>query len=173
MTTETTTARGFADLDTFREANRSAGHHFFDADTMRAFRSQLPDAHMYAGRFFITSEQFVSGIHREPRAYTVRIAKLDGTTGGDVGAFQEWHTLAAARKAATDAAAGYAAGLDVLNIEGTAYNEAFRAGWALRRFEDANAPDKYGNTRADYLRADVKRLQQQIDAKNAEIAELA
>ena len=173
--TSTDTQTGFRDLDELKEANRRAGHHYFDADTMRFFRSRLPDSHVYGGRFFITSEQFeCSDGHREPRAYTVRTANLDGSTGADVGGFQEWATLADARAIARAAAEGYAQGLDANPDERSsgALWAAYQQGRALRRFEDDNAPDKYGNTRADYLREDVKRLQAQIDAKNAEIAAL-
>ena len=171
MATQTET--GYASLADFIDANGRAGHHFFDRDTARFFRSRWDDGRMYGGRFFITSEQFEgSNGRRAARAYTVRIANLDGTVGGDVGEFQAYATLAQARKAANDAAAGYAEGLTVSTVEGTAYNEAYRAGWNLRRFEGANAPDKYGNTRADYLRSDVLRLERQIEERRAEIAAL-
>lgn len=177
MNTENRT--GFRDIDELREANSRAWHHYFSADTMRLFRSRLPDAHIYGGRFFITSEQFEgSDGHREPRAYTVRTANLNGTIGAAVGGFQAWPTLANARTIARAAADGYAEGMVSETVTGGRYGASIGAraayvqGRALRRFEDDNAPDKYGNTRANYLREDVKRLQAQIDGLQAQIAKL-
>ena len=62
-----------------KRANKALGHHFFDRDAMTFFRSRVYP-HVYGGRFFITSEQFVAGDGEEfPREYTVREARPDGT----------------------------------------------------------------------------------------------
>ena len=144
MASTTEQRTGYADLSDFQDANRRAGYHFFDADALRFFRSKLPDHTMYAGRFFITSEQFEgSDGHREPRRYTVRNARLDGSTGGDVGGFQQWETLAIARTIARAAGDGYREGLDGGTGDRYGASDAARAayehGRALRRYEDATA----------------------------------
>lgn len=87
------------------------GRHFFDAASMRFFRSRLPQF-AYSGPggiYFVTSEQFVSGSHRKPRAYTVR--KLTPHTGeqrGSIDNSSEFNTLTryAANKIAAQLAAG-------------------------------------------------------------------
>lgn len=181
-TTETTSPRLWHDLAEFIDANKRAGHHFFDPDTARFFRSRWDDPRMYGGRFFITSEQQFedSDGRRAPRRYTVRIARPDGTTGGEIGepdGFQAFDSLAVARVAAEAAAAGYAEArlLDDPNLVMARYGaavdsirNAYQQGRALRRYEANLAPDRWGNTAADYLRADADRYQAQADAKRAE-----
>ena len=61
-----------------KEANRAAGGHFFDRDTMRFFRSRVVPI-VYAGPggvYFVTSEQFDDN---SARKFTVR--KFDPATG--------------------------------------------------------------------------------------------
>ncbi len=81
-----------------RRANKAAGLHFFDADTMRFFRSRIESERPIGGRYFVTSEQFVPRHLRavralrwapEPRRFTVRRANDDGSisTVGKVGEF--------------------------------------------------------------------------------------
>lgn len=79
-----TTATKYERVEDVAEANRRAGYHFFDADTMRFFNSRADDE-LYGGRWFVTSEKFM----QEPRAYTVREALTTGAieTFGEVGAF--------------------------------------------------------------------------------------
>lgn len=76
------------------EANQRRGHHFFDEDTMRFFKSRILDG-VYGGRFFVTSEKGPDNVRR----YTVREAKADGSvdTYGD---FQDYATAAQAKGAA-------------------------------------------------------------------------
>lgn len=170
-----TAADIYRTLDDFREANRRAGFHFFDQDTLRFFRSRIVDE-IYAGRFFITSEQFEgTDGHREPRRYTVRVAMPDGSTRSrDIGEFQQWATLAEAREMAQAAATGYHQGLTAPAIEGPDgnYKLAYNAGHELRQFERGLVPDKYGNYESDYLRERERRLRTQADELGAEAARL-
>jgi len=63
-------------MQEIREANRKAGFHWFDADTLRFFRSRIGER-VYQGAggiYFVSSEQFVGSDGRgKPRAYTVRV----------------------------------------------------------------------------------------------------
>lgn len=85
----------FTHITEIQRANERAGKHFFEASTMRFFRSRiLPD--VYGGRYFITSEQFDRD---SPRLYTIREVNEHG--GIDtVGEFQQYDTLDKARRAA-------------------------------------------------------------------------
>jgi hypothetical protein len=67
--------------------------HWFDADTIRFFKSRLPSAayESDAGTFFVTSEQDPSGVRR----YTVREQLPNGDIQ-TVGPFHHWPTQAAA-----------------------------------------------------------------------------
>ena len=71
------------DIGDIRKANKAAGHHWFDPDSMRFFRSRI-GSKVYEGPggiYFVSSEQFVgSDWIAAPRRYTVR--KFDPTTGG-------------------------------------------------------------------------------------------
>jgi hypothetical protein len=78
-------------------ANRRAGSHFFDVDTMRFFRSRVADT-AYVGQggiFFVTSERNTMGDY--PRLYTVRQFHpaapqwIEGVSG-----FQEYRTRSGA-----------------------------------------------------------------------------
>lgn len=89
---QTETVR-YASLPAFMAANRSAGYHFFDPGTIRFFKSRVIGP-LVAGRYFITSEQY----DREPRRYTVREA-TSACTVDSVGHFQQYPTLALARRA--------------------------------------------------------------------------
>lgn len=69
-------------METMREviaANRAAGHHWFDRDTMRFFRTRLCPATVTAlpdgGALFVASDVPPHG----PRAYAVRRAHADGS----------------------------------------------------------------------------------------------
>lgn len=70
--------RTIADI---RAANREAGLHFFDRQTMR-FHGTKIESGVHDGRFFVTSEQYGEG---SPRRYKVREAMPDGSikTRGD------------------------------------------------------------------------------------------
>lgn len=86
-------------LEQVRAANRNLGHHWFDADSMRFFRTRLPKG-MIGGRLFVTSEQFVSADGwADARRYTIRVAKDDGSVE-TFGEFQEYASGDAARRVA-------------------------------------------------------------------------
>lgn len=86
-------------------ASRWFGSPFFDADTMRHWRSRLVDVtYTIPGGVcvFITSEQDVTyypTYHKEPRRYTVRTFNTLMGSIDTVGEFQEHATLYKARKA--------------------------------------------------------------------------
>lgn len=85
----------FFTIDAIKQANRDAGQHYFDADTMRFFRSRVMP-HVYGGRIFVTSEQ--NG-YDHPRAWSVREAMPDGSIE-TIGEFQEYATGSQAKTAA-------------------------------------------------------------------------
>lgn len=88
-------------------ANRDAGNHWFEPDTMRFFRTRICDGGMvHAGRFFVTSEKNSGMGYDYPRLYTVRVGHDDGTIG-TMGDFQQY----ASRTVAIAAAKRYAAQL--------------------------------------------------------------
>lgn len=64
----------FKTMADVRRANKAAGLHFFDRDTMRFFRSRIVSG-LYAGRFFVTAEAHHSW--RELR-YSIREADASG-----------------------------------------------------------------------------------------------
>ncbi len=74
-----------------REANRDAGFHWFDADTLRFFGSRISEA-SFDGRYFVTSED---NFDRSARLYSIREAMSDGQVD-TVGDFQEYATRAQA-----------------------------------------------------------------------------
>jgi hypothetical protein len=84
-------------------------HHWFDADTMRFFRSRLPQS-AYANNtkeiaYFVTSEQFVpSEGPAHPRKYTVRSYDFRTRDIGTVGKFQQYRDDASATAAAKELA---------------------------------------------------------------------
>ncbi|MGO9964460.1 MAG: hypothetical protein ACLPUG_13680 [Acidimicrobiales bacterium] len=91
----------FKTIEDVKRANREAGYHFFDKDTCRFFGSRIGET-LYAGRYFITSEQQPgwrpcgSGwVHEHPRGWTIREAHQDGSVS-TVGEFQEFATRSAA-----------------------------------------------------------------------------
>ena len=76
-------------MDEIKSVNAAAGYHYFDASTMRFFRSRVGDTvyQGHGGVYFVTSEQFVaSDGTRFPRKYTVRLfypaSGLCGTAPG-------------------------------------------------------------------------------------------
>ena len=89
----------YRDMGEVEEANRLAGHHFFDADTKRFFRSRIGE-NVYSGGFFVTSEK---GPNMQ-RRYTVRQAMPNGTID-TFGEFQQYTTGAQAHAAARNATA--------------------------------------------------------------------
>jgi len=86
-----------------KEANREAGYHFFDRDSMRFFDSKLHGVYQgEGGVFLITSEQHHTSGRSDPRRYTVR--KFDTATAGvdraGSAGFQGHADLASARNEA-------------------------------------------------------------------------
>jgi hypothetical protein len=65
---------GFRSIEQVKRANVALGHHFFDPDTLRFFRSRVGST-VYGGRWFVTSEQGPGDVRR----YTVREAMPDGS----------------------------------------------------------------------------------------------
>ena len=84
----------WASMNQIEEANRYAGQHFFDPDTMRFFKSRI-SAHVYYGRIFVTSEKGPDEIRR----YTVRRQRRNGSMD-TLGEFQGYATSRQAHKAA-------------------------------------------------------------------------
>lgn len=97
------------------DVRRKHSGHWFDADTMRFFRSRVGSKAYESNdgryRFFVSSEQFEYNgsyregyaYHSEPRFYSVRVQLPDGGIE-TVGEFQGYSS----RKRADDAARGYA-----------------------------------------------------------------
>lgn len=75
--------------------NKASGFYFFAPDTIRFFRSKVGST-IYAGRFFITSEQ--GPTESDQRRWTVRIACDDGRIK-DLGEFQGYDSHSAAARA--------------------------------------------------------------------------
>lgn len=68
--------KNFKDVNDVKRANKRAGYHFFDPDTMEAFKSRI-ETELHAGCLFVTSE--VYGDDDAPRVYQIRIAREDGS----------------------------------------------------------------------------------------------
>lgn len=91
----------FRSMTQVKEAQRRAGFHFFERDTMSFFRSRV-ESPLIGGRLFVTSEQFVdSRGNKADRRYTIREVQEDASID-TVGKFQEYDTkrqaIAAAKK---------------------------------------------------------------------------
>ena len=89
----------YGDMEAIKRANARAGHHFFEASSMRFFASRV-GSKVYGGRYFVTSEQFRDYESRwfEHRRYTIRECDLEGHVR-TVGDFQGFGTAAQARSA--------------------------------------------------------------------------
>ena len=91
-------------IDVIETANRNAGNHFFDADTLRFFRSRVSgEAYRVPGSpvaYFATTEKnsgIISG-YNWPRKATVRRADLTTGDVSTVGDFQAFATMAQAKR---------------------------------------------------------------------------
>lgn len=82
----------FRDMEDVKTANRTLGHHWFDADTMRFFHTRLCGG-LIAGRYFVSSEK---GRHQTTRRYTVREVRENGAIN-TVGEFQGYASAAIAK----------------------------------------------------------------------------
>lgn len=77
-------------IRSIKQANKEAGQHFFDANTMRFFNSRV--CRKVIGNYFVTSERFD---HNSPRLYTLRRVDDRGWIGS-IGEFQAFATSRAA-----------------------------------------------------------------------------
>jgi len=86
----------FTSISEIKQTNRENGYYFFSKDTVKFFNSKTHRG-VYGGRYFITSEQFVSlrGVSHD-RKYTIRKAHKDGAID-TVDTFQQFKTLQQAR----------------------------------------------------------------------------
>jgi len=102
-------------LSDIRAANRAAGLHFFDPESMRFFWSKIENTihEGVGGIFFVTSEQMRGdphlGVAEQPRRWTVR--QFDPESGtvetADGFKFQQFNTSSKAHDAARRAAADH------------------------------------------------------------------
>jgi hypothetical protein len=81
-------------MDDVRSANRKIGNHWFDRGTLKFFNTKI-ESGLIGGRYFITSERYDE---TQPRLYSIRIARPDGTIG-TVGDFQGYTSREDAREA--------------------------------------------------------------------------
>jgi len=85
------------DMCDVRLKNKQIGHHFFDPDTMRFFRSRVGNT-LYGDKYFISSEQFNDV---SPRLYSIRLVNPDGSID-TVAEFHEYGSHAEARRVIKD-----------------------------------------------------------------------
>ena len=74
--------------------NKAIGHHFFDKDTKRFFRSRI-ESELIDDKYFITSESY-SGM-KDDRRYTVREYNKETGEITDASEFYKLETLDAAK----------------------------------------------------------------------------
>jgi hypothetical protein len=87
--------------------------HWFDADTMRFFKSRVPDywSPLIHGRYFISSERNETPFHpSEPRRYTIREVRSNGDID-TIGEFGGYATKRAAERAARELPTDYSPSL--------------------------------------------------------------
>ena len=94
--------RQFSGQRELAQFSSAMGYHWFDKDSMRFFNSLIHDVYHHATdttrwNVFISSERNDWGDY--PRLFTVRHLMADGSIE-DIGEFQQYSTLAQARKAA-------------------------------------------------------------------------
>lgn len=96
-------------MNSIRHRAKEAGSHWFDADSMRFFRSRVGSGgyvHEDGRIFFVSSERFVSSTGWSPgRKYSVRVMTPDGNVD-TVGEFQQYASRSGADAAARRAAYG-------------------------------------------------------------------
>jgi hypothetical protein len=94
--------RNYRTIAQIKDANLEADGTFFRPAMMQIFQTRI-EGGPYAGRFFVTSDQFTSMRGKSyPRRYTVREAMPDGSIG-TVGEFQQYEDKASAVRAAKGA----------------------------------------------------------------------
>lgn len=93
------TEKSYFTMAAIKTANRDARHHFFTPETLRFFDGRV-GSRVYAGRYFLTSEQFrgsqsnFDGV----RMWTIRACNDRGHIS-TVGAFQKFASAQAAAAA--------------------------------------------------------------------------
>lgn len=95
MSTEYTS---FYNMESIKRFNHAAGQHFFEADTMRFFKSRIAPGVYHKGdhiNLFITSEKFD---YKTPRFYTIRQLQPNGSIK-TIGEFQQYKSLDSACRA--------------------------------------------------------------------------
>ena len=123
MTTDLTPGP-FRTIDQMKAANARLGHHWFTPGAMRFFNSRALSG-VYAGRLFVSSEQYRSR-HTGYRArlYTIR-AVSDAGGVSTVGEFQQYSTrrraIAAARAMAENILAREVAEMDAAEVAAGAW----------------------------------------------------
>ena len=90
----------FESVAEIAEAHRRSGGFFFDADTLRHWKSKIHNQ-LYGGRYFVTSEPDSDG---HDRRYTVRRATWPTGRLDSDGQFRQHPTRTAAHRAAAAAA---------------------------------------------------------------------
>lgn len=81
----------YKNITEIRVANDNRGHHWFEPDTMKFFKSIVYPT-VYGGCYFVTSEKGPDNVRR----YSVRVCNLDGSIS-TVSNFQEFGTAAKAK----------------------------------------------------------------------------
>ena len=76
-------------INEIKKSHEAQGGHFFDPCWMRVYNSRIGRT-VYKGKYFITSEQFISVNEVEPRRYTVK--KCVNVEIETVGEFQQFAT---------------------------------------------------------------------------------
>lgn len=86
----------FKSLAEVKKANKGIGHHWFDTDTMKFWKTRL-ETDLLGHRYFVTSDEMFD----RSRAYTIRQANDDGTidTVGDFGQYKTRKAAIAEAKA--------------------------------------------------------------------------
>jgi len=139
----------YGSIAEIRAANKAAGDHWFEKDTLRFFDGIVPeDQEVVHGRFFVSSEQFNSD---SPRLHTLRHVNAAG--GIDtVGHFQQFETFDDARAALSQALAG---GVTVRQID---------------EGPDADPTNYHWQVHLGDLPIDTRRAKREAEANAAELS---
>lgn len=86
-------------LDEFIQGNKAAGQHYFDASTMRFFKSRIIHSSWNGDGLFLTSEQRDYTGGSDPRMWTIRRGDLTTFNVKTVGDFQAYSSLHRAQTA--------------------------------------------------------------------------
>ena len=88
-------------MSQIKRLNKKRGQFWFNPDTLRFFKSRLPDTAIKVGEkaYFVSSEQ---NEEDDPRLYSIRVCDLQTGRVNTVGEFQQYRTSEAAHKALTE-----------------------------------------------------------------------